>query len=70
MCWPSPITAIPTLCRAAISTILLSCAAGVKGLKIAYSPNLGYVDVDPEVEAAVAEAARVLAELGAEGGAG
>ncbi|GAA6132027.1 amidase [Halopseudomonas sabulinigri] len=39
---------------------------GVKGLKIAYSPNLGYVDVDKEVEAAVAEAARVFESLGAE----
>jgi len=39
---------------------------GVKGLKIAYSPNLGYVDVDPEVEAAVAQAAKVFEELGAE----
>ncbi|WP_339846559.1 amidase [uncultured Halopseudomonas sp.] len=39
---------------------------GVKGLKIAYSPNLGYVDVNPEVEAAVAQAAKVFEELGAE----
>lgn len=39
---------------------------GVKGLKIAYSPNLGYVEVNPEVDAAVAEAARVFASLGAE----
>lgn len=39
---------------------------GVKGLKIAYSPNLGYVDVDPEVEASVAKAAKVFEELGAE----
>ena len=38
---------------------LAELRSGVKGLKIAYSPNLGYVDVDPEVEAAVAEAARV-----------
>ncbi len=39
---------------------------GVKGLKIAYSPNLGYVDVDPEVEASVARAAKLFEELGAE----
>ncbi|MFT6615594.1 MAG: aspartyl-tRNA(Asn)/glutamyl-tRNA(Gln) amidotransferase subunit A [Halopseudomonas sp.] len=39
---------------------------GVKGLKIAYSPNLGYVDVDPEVEASVAQAAKLFEELGAE----
>ncbi len=40
--------------------------AGVKGMRIAYSPRLGYVkQVHPEVEARVAEAARVLAGLGA-----
>ncbi|HDZ57212.1 MAG TPA: amidase [Pseudomonas xinjiangensis] len=38
----------------------------IKGLKIAYSPNLGYVDVNPEVEAAVAEAAKVFEALGAD----
>lgn len=38
----------------------------LKGLRIAYSPRLGYVrHVHPEVEARVAEAARVLADLGA-----
>ena len=40
--------------------------AGVQGLRIAYSPRLGYVkNVDAEVEARVAEAAKVLAGLGA-----
>ncbi len=39
---------------------------GVKGLKIAYSPNLGYVDVHPEVEASVAKAVKVFEDLGAE----
>ncbi len=40
--------------------------AGVKGLRIAYSPRLGYVkSVHPEVEARVAEAVRTLAGLGA-----
>lgn len=39
---------------------------GVRGLRIAYSPTLGYVDfVDPEISAAVEEAATTLAELGA-----
>jgi aspartyl-tRNA(Asn)/glutamyl-tRNA(Gln) amidotransferase subunit A len=39
---------------------------GIKGLRIAYSPRLGYVDhVDPEVEAAVKRAALSLADLGA-----
>ncbi|PAU87588.1 amidase [Pseudomonas sp. WN033] len=45
---------------------LAEIKGGVKGLKIAYSPNLGYVDVDPEVEAAVAEAVKVFEQLGAE----
>jgi len=41
--------------------------AGVKGLRIAYSPRMGYVkNLDSEVEACVAEAAKVLAGLGAE----
>lgn len=40
-------------------------AAGVKGLRIAFSPNLGFVVNDPEVERLVRDAAGVLAELGA-----
>ncbi len=41
-------------------------ALGVAGLRVAYSPRLGYVKhVDPEVEACVAEAVRVLETLGA-----
>jgi aspartyl-tRNA(Asn)/glutamyl-tRNA(Gln) amidotransferase subunit A len=39
---------------------------GVAGLRIAFSPGLGYVeDVDPEVATAVAAAATVFGELGA-----
>src|SRR5262245_25597015 len=38
---------------------------GVEGLRIAYSPRLGYADVDPEVTASVRAAVDVLAELGA-----
>jgi aspartyl-tRNA(Asn)/glutamyl-tRNA(Gln) amidotransferase subunit A len=38
---------------------------GVAGLRVAFSPRLGYVDVDPEVEALVVKAVGVLAELGA-----
>jgi aspartyl-tRNA(Asn)/glutamyl-tRNA(Gln) amidotransferase subunit A len=37
----------------------------VKGLRIAYSPRLGYVDVDPEIAALVKQAVKVLADLGA-----
>jgi aspartyl-tRNA(Asn)/glutamyl-tRNA(Gln) amidotransferase subunit A len=39
---------------------------GVKGLRVAFSPRLGFVErIDPEVEQLVAEAALVLAEMGA-----
>ena len=39
---------------------------GIKGLRIAYSPRLGYIKyVHPEVEARVAEAMKTLADLGA-----
>ncbi|HKJ09065.1 MAG TPA: amidase [Gammaproteobacteria bacterium] len=40
-------------------------AGGVSGLHVAFSPTLGYVDVDPEVARAVADAARTFEELGA-----
>jgi aspartyl-tRNA(Asn)/glutamyl-tRNA(Gln) amidotransferase subunit A len=39
---------------------------GVKGLKIAFSPTLGYGHVDPEIAVAVAAATRTFNELGAE----
>ena len=39
---------------------------GVRGLRIAYSPTLGYARVEPEVAALVAKAVAVLAALGAE----
>ncbi|HEX6978963.1 MAG TPA: amidase [Alphaproteobacteria bacterium] len=38
---------------------------GVRGLKIAFSPTLGYAKVDPEIASAVADAARVFEQLGA-----
>ncbi|HJQ58988.1 MAG TPA: amidase [Vineibacter sp.] len=41
---------------------------GVKGLRIAYSPDLGFVEkdkIDPEVAQAVAEAAKTFRQLGA-----
>jgi aspartyl-tRNA(Asn)/glutamyl-tRNA(Gln) amidotransferase subunit A len=44
----------------------LGLEEGVRGLRIAWSPRLGYVArVDPEVEAAAAAAAQVFADLGA-----
>jgi aspartyl-tRNA(Asn)/glutamyl-tRNA(Gln) amidotransferase subunit A len=42
-------------------------SSDVKGLRIAYSPRLGYLPyVDPEIEQAVATAARVFESLGAQ----
>lgn len=38
---------------------------GVKGLRIAYSPGLGYVEVNPEIAALVRKAVETLADLGA-----
>jgi len=38
---------------------------GVSGLRVAFSPALGYADVDPEIAAAVASAVKLLAENGA-----
>lgn len=39
---------------------------GIAGLRVAYSPTLGYVDVDDDVLQAVNEGVRTLASLGAE----
>lgn len=39
---------------------------GVQGVRIAFSPTLGYGTNDPEVESLVRDAAQVLARLGAE----
>ena len=38
---------------------------GIKGLRIAYSPSLGYAQVDTEVAAAVRNAVEMLADMGA-----
>ncbi|HEY6820540.1 MAG TPA: amidase [Burkholderiales bacterium] len=38
---------------------------GIRGLRIAYSPDLGYAKVDPEVAALVREAVKVFQDLGA-----
>ena len=43
-----------------------SLKRGIKGLRVAYSPRLGYLPyVDAEVDAAVKKAARVFSDLGA-----
>lgn len=44
---------------------LAHLADGVKGMRIAYSPDLGHARVDPEVAALVAQAVEVFASLGA-----
>lgn len=38
---------------------------GVKGLRIAFSPALGYVEVDPQIATLVKDAVKVLEDLGA-----
>lgn len=38
---------------------------GIKGLRVAYSPNLGYAKVDPEIAIAVRRAVDLMADLGA-----
>jgi aspartyl-tRNA(Asn)/glutamyl-tRNA(Gln) amidotransferase subunit A len=46
---------------------LVGLEDGVRGLRVAFSPTLGYAkNVHPEIAAAVARAAALLAELGAE----
>jgi aspartyl-tRNA(Asn)/glutamyl-tRNA(Gln) amidotransferase subunit A len=42
-----------------------SCAGGVRGLRIAFSPDLGYAQVNPEVAAIVANAVKRFETLGA-----
>jgi aspartyl-tRNA(Asn)/glutamyl-tRNA(Gln) amidotransferase subunit A len=42
-----------------------ACGDGVRGLRIAWSPDLGHAPVDPGVARVAAEAVAVLAELGA-----
>jgi aspartyl-tRNA(Asn)/glutamyl-tRNA(Gln) amidotransferase subunit A len=44
---------------------LASCDGGVAGLRVAYSPDLGYAQVNPEVATVVANAVTRFEELGA-----
>jgi aspartyl-tRNA(Asn)/glutamyl-tRNA(Gln) amidotransferase subunit A len=38
---------------------------GIKGLKVAFSPTLGFAKVDPEIAALVAATAKIISEFGA-----
>jgi aspartyl-tRNA(Asn)/glutamyl-tRNA(Gln) amidotransferase subunit A len=44
---------------------LAACDGGIRGLKVAWSPDLGYAPIDPEVRDIATRAARRLSELGA-----
>jgi aspartyl-tRNA(Asn)/glutamyl-tRNA(Gln) amidotransferase subunit A len=44
---------------------LASCEGGVRGLRIAFSPDLGYAQVNPEVASIVADAVKQFEALGA-----
>jgi aspartyl-tRNA(Asn)/glutamyl-tRNA(Gln) amidotransferase subunit A len=59
---PRDWTALPPPAR----SFLDGLEDGVRGLRVAFSPDLGHVTVDPEVAGAVARAAEALAALGAE----
>ena len=69
-CWPSPTPATRGPCCPTASTTSPRIAGGVAGLRIAFSPTLGHVEVDPEVAARCAAAADTLAELGRPRGGG
>jgi aspartyl-tRNA(Asn)/glutamyl-tRNA(Gln) amidotransferase subunit A len=48
------------------ASLLAACEGGVAGLRIAWSHDLGYAPVDPEVRTLAEAAARRFAELGAQ----
>ncbi len=53
------------LAPAAPGAMLRGLGDGIQGLRVAYSPTLGYVDVDPQVAAAVRRSVDLMADLGA-----
>ena len=55
----------PTSIREAPPEFAGKLNAGVRGLRLAWSPDLGYAAVDPEVVRITGQAARVFDELGA-----
>lgn len=52
-------------CPAEVPDWIESIAGGIKGMRVAYSRNLGYAEVAPDVAEAVDRAAKRMAELGA-----
>lgn len=54
------------LAGAARQAAWLSTADNLKGLRIAYSANFGYVQVDPQIQAMVGQAVERLVQLGAQ----
>jgi len=55
----------PDASRLPVPDYVAALGRDVAGLRIAYSPVLGYVDVDPEIAALVRAAAEVMRDLGA-----
>jgi aspartyl-tRNA(Asn)/glutamyl-tRNA(Gln) amidotransferase subunit A len=58
-------TAGPRPERPFASAAALGASAGIAGMRIAFSPKLGYVRMDSEVAAIVADAVKVFSSLGA-----
>lgn len=50
---------------AAETDFLAACDGGIAGLRVAWSPDLGYAPVDPEVREITTRAAQQLSDLGA-----
>ena len=64
--WPTQLASAPTLAASATGECYsanLDC--GIRGKRVAYSPNLGYARVDPEVAAICQRAAERFADTGA-----
>lgn len=55
----------PTTLDGAVDLSPAALAAGVRGLRVAFSPDLGVATVDPEVAALVAQGAAAFAAMGA-----
>lgn len=54
----------PTTLREPLPDVTKDLDGGVRGLRLAWSPNMGFAPVDPEVVKVTSKAARVFDELG------